>query len=239
MSLIPKNWAAFQHYKDRAPAWIKLHRGILDDYDFACLPVASRALAPLLWLLASEYEQGEITASIDEIAFRLRMPGDELRAAIKPLVDKGVFNDASNTLAGCKQEAILEREKEGEIQEEKEGEKRRGALKRASRIPENWMPTDQGGQFALSHGLSEAEANTELEKFTNYWTAKSGQGATKLDWDATWRNWILTAAERKGKPNGQHGKPSLSEVAFDLADRARRREHEAGAVRPPVAVRGS
>jgi hypothetical protein len=49
-----KNWAEFQHYKDRSPPWIRLHRSFLDDYDFHCLPVASRALAPMLWLLASE-----------------------------------------------------------------------------------------------------------------------------------------------------------------------------------------
>jgi hypothetical protein len=76
--LTPKNWDTFQHYKDRAPAWIKLHRGLLDDYTFACLPVASRALAPLLWLLASEYEKGKINASAKEIAFRLRVSEREL-----------------------------------------------------------------------------------------------------------------------------------------------------------------
>jgi hypothetical protein len=32
--LTPKNWKSFQHYKDRAPAWIKLHKALLDDYNF-------------------------------------------------------------------------------------------------------------------------------------------------------------------------------------------------------------
>ncbi len=78
------------------------------------------------------------------------------------------------------------------------------ARKRASRLPSSWMPSPSGASFAIEKGLSEKEANAELEKFTNYWTAKSGQGATKLDWDATWRNWILTTMERKGSPNGRH-----------------------------------
>ena len=30
--------------------------------------------------------------------------------------------------------------------------------------------------------------------FTDYWNAKTGQDATKRDWDATWRNWIRRAA---------------------------------------------
>lgn len=59
MKLVPKNWTSFQHYKDRAPPWIRLHRGLLDDYEFQCLPVASRALAPMLWLLASAETSGE------------------------------------------------------------------------------------------------------------------------------------------------------------------------------------
>jgi hypothetical protein len=120
MALAPKNWSSFQHYKDRAPAWIKLHRGLLDDYEFACLPVASRALAPCLWLLASEYDGGQITASLKAIAFRLRMSEDELRTALKPLVDSGFFIDASGMLADCKQEAIPEREKQEKIEVEVE-----------------------------------------------------------------------------------------------------------------------
>jgi hypothetical protein len=108
MSITPKNWATFQHYKDRSPAWIKLHRGLLDDFTFSRLPVASRALAPLLWLLASEYEGGQITASTDELAFRFRMSENELRTALTPLINSGFFS-ASEPLAECKQDACLEK----------------------------------------------------------------------------------------------------------------------------------
>ncbi|MBR1122124.1 hypothetical protein JQ628_11415 [Bradyrhizobium lablabi] len=114
MSITPKNWGEFQHYKDRSPAWIKLHRGLLDNFDYHRLPVASRALAPMLWLLASEYEDGVITASMEEMAFRFRVSPAELRSAIKPLIDSGFFLD-SEALADCKRDASLE----------KEGEKRR------------------------------------------------------------------------------------------------------------------
>ena len=56
MKITPRNWARFQHYNTRRPPWIKLHRGLLDDYQFHTLPLASKALAPLLWLLASEHK---------------------------------------------------------------------------------------------------------------------------------------------------------------------------------------
>jgi hypothetical protein len=128
MILTPKNWKSFQHYKDRSPAWIKLHKALLDDYEFACLPVASKALAPLLWLLASEYEDGKIDATLDKLAFRLHMTRGDLANALSPLVEKGFF-DASEALAERKQDACLEKEeeKEEEREEEREGEKRKNS----------------------------------------------------------------------------------------------------------------
>ncbi len=38
-----------------------------------------------------------------------------------------------------------------------------------------------------------ADVDRELEKFVNHWKSKAGSGATKLDWMATWRNWMLSA----------------------------------------------
>jgi hypothetical protein len=44
--------------------------------------------------------------------------------------------------------------------------------------------------------VSDGRAKRETDKFVNYWSSKSGSGATKHDWPATWRNWMLTADER-------------------------------------------
>jgi hypothetical protein len=160
MIIVPKNWATFQHYKDRSPAWIKLHRSILDDYEFSCLPVASRALAPLLWLLASEYEDGKIEASENKLAFRLRMSVEELREAIKPLIEGGFFVLASGALAGCKQDAIPEREKEKQDKTEKEKNDR---PKREARLRTPY-PEDFENEFwkvyPTSPNMSKAEALT-------------------------------------------------------------------------------
>ena len=103
MIITPKNWRRFQHYKGRRPPWIKLHRDLLDDYEFACLPVASKALAPFLWLLAAEDEKGEIHGPASRIAFRVRLTEKEFISAVMPLIEKGFFEDASNVLATCKQ----------------------------------------------------------------------------------------------------------------------------------------
>jgi len=50
-----KNWARFQHYKDRSPEWIKLHFAILASEDWAMLADASKLLAVVCMLVASRH----------------------------------------------------------------------------------------------------------------------------------------------------------------------------------------
>jgi hypothetical protein len=49
-----KGWEDFQHYKRRNPPWIKLHRALLDDYNFSQMSEKSRLHLILLWLYASQ-----------------------------------------------------------------------------------------------------------------------------------------------------------------------------------------
>lgn len=123
MLIAPKNWGDFQHYKDRDPPWIKLHKKLLDNFDFQSLPVASRALAPMLWLLASEHENGLIDASPEKLAFRLRQSESSIKDALKPLIEKGFFSVVqgdSSVLAGRKQDAMPEAEAEAEAEKRKD-----------------------------------------------------------------------------------------------------------------------
>jgi hypothetical protein len=123
--IVPNNWAELQHYKDRSPPWIKLHKKLLDNYEFQCLPVASRALAPMLWLLASEHAQGQIDAEPQKIGFRLRMSEQEVSDAIAPLIGAKFFspleNLASKRLArASKPQAKVERAARPETETETE-----------------------------------------------------------------------------------------------------------------------
>ena len=40
------------------------------------------------------------------------------------------------------------------------------------------------------------DGRVSTERFVNYWRAKAGRDATKVDWPATWRNWLLADQER-------------------------------------------
>lgn len=115
MIIQPDKWEELQHYKDRKPIWIKLHLKLLDNYKYHMLPIASKAIAPLLWLIASEYQDARIDASAEELAFRLRMPVVDLVSALQPLFLSGFFvcyQDDIVPLAECYHDACLEKRRE-------------------------------------------------------------------------------------------------------------------------------
>ncbi len=219
MLLQPKNWAVFQHYKDRCPPWIKLHRDLLNDRVFICLPLASKALAPLLWLLASESKDGTFDGSLDELVFRLHITPKDYQDGIKPLIDKGFFVLASGVLADSYQDAIPETEREGETEREVKTEKRQ-ISNRGSRLPADFVYPKEWADFCLQT-RPELNLQNTFDQFKDYWIAQPGQKGVKLDWEATWRNWVrrqsaprtgfvkpLTPAERAtnialGRPSDQ------------------------------------
>ena len=114
--LMVKNWESFQHYKERNPPWIKLHRDLLRDYDFLCLQDASKMQLILIWLLASQMNN-KIPADANFIKTQIGIKGD---LNLKELIDKGFLIDASNALAKRKQVAIVETETETETETEKD-----------------------------------------------------------------------------------------------------------------------
>jgi hypothetical protein len=88
--------------------------------------------------------------------------------------------------------------------------------KRGSRLAIDWTPTplpqDMRGQvLAMPAGWVERE----LSKFRDYWAAKPGAGGRKLDWDATWRNWLRKAIEdERRQGNRGSGRPASGAGGF-------------------------
>src|SRR5205807_2323642 len=70
---------------------------------------------------------------------------------------------------------------------------------RGTRIPKDFQVTGDHRAFAAEHGY--VNPDTEVQTFKDYWTAKPGTGALKLDWDATFRVWLSKAEKyRNGGP---------------------------------------
>jgi hypothetical protein len=69
---------------------------------------------------------------------------------------------------------------------------------RGTRISAEWeLPTEWGKWAESEHGLTYQEIVFQADKFKDYWIARADKGACKLDWQATWRNWIRSNIERK------------------------------------------
>lgn len=126
MAMRPKNWDKFQHYRNRRPTWIKLHRELLDKEEFYALKGEDAKYLFMIWLIASE-EHGQLPP-IKQLAFRLRLTvpkceellgrlGDWLESSPCEVLAEEP-KPASNLLADCKQVAIPEREKEKEREKE-------------------------------------------------------------------------------------------------------------------------
>lgn len=84
--------------------------------------------------------------------------------------------------------------------------------KRGTRLSPDWMPSTAVVDIIKTE-WPRVDLKAEHAKFVDYWIAKSGKDAAKLDWDATWRNWIRRAAENNHTTNGA-ARPSTSDRIF-------------------------
>jgi hypothetical protein len=92
--------------------------------------------------------------------------------------------------------------------------------KRGSRLSPDWFLPMEWGEWAVSQGLDPGTIRSEADRFRDYWCAKPGQHGVKLDWQATWRNWIRSAKDR-GNANrnarqipqgGKRADPALEQI---------------------------
>ena len=94
MPLKIKNWKRHQHFKDRRPPWVKLHKEILDDPDWHDLDGDSAKLLISLWLIASEDPdlEGALPDS-KRLAFRVRITEKQLNQTLIKLSDWLIHDD--------------------------------------------------------------------------------------------------------------------------------------------------
>jgi len=165
-----------------------------------------------------EFHDGFITNSRAKREAKLRRDVSETRATQgRKGGEKSGEVRKNNKIAEAIGSSKTEAEKRREEKKEKElpnGSSKKKA-KKGSRIPENWQASEQERRYAADHGFSAQAIALEEEKFRNYWLAKSGAGATKLDWSATWRNWVLNAQSRmpRGSPANRNPDPNDHSLA--------------------------
>lgn len=72
---------------------------------------------------------------------------------------------------------------------------------RGKRISVPFEVDEDMADWAREH-VPKVDVARETTKFVNHWKSKTGRDATKLDWRATWENWLLKAVDY-ATPNGR------------------------------------
>ena len=61
------------------------------------------------------------------------------------------------------------------------------------KVPDEWK---EGPRRAIEFKGLNIDVDMEAVKFANYWSSRSGHDATKVHWQKTWDNWVLSAMGR-------------------------------------------
>ena len=93
--------------------------------------------------------------------------------------------------------------------------------RRGTRLPDDFTVTAEMRSWYVENIGGAINGPAEHEKFMDYWRAAAGAKGVKLDWIATWRNWMRTALDRSGRgarpvsgaPAGASTKPRFPTAA--------------------------
>lgn len=118
-------------------------------------------------------------------------------------------NSSSNAKAMPKQP-------EPEPEPYKKGEPKGSQKKRGTRLSDDWFLPRDWGEWAMSEGHDVETIRHQAACFKDYWIGVPGQKGVKLDWEATWRNWMRRSA--KSSPKRSKGDERL-EAAMRAAER--------------------
>lgn len=61
---------------------------------------------------------------------------------------------------------------------------------KGTRLPDDWELPREWGEWALGEGFDGKQVLNIADQFKDFWIAKSGKDALKVNWESTWRNWI-------------------------------------------------
>ena len=189
-----KNWAKFQHFKDRRPPWVKLYRDILDDPDWHELDAEAAKVLVSLWLLASEDETQEGNLpDVKRIAFRLRLPVNKINQALTKL-EHWLYHDDINTISERYQDDPLEREEEAETDIRDREEKKTRVARAFSRpddvdqaVWDDWVQLRKNKRATVSQTVVDGarleanKAGMSMNAFLREWVMRGSQGL-KAEW---------------------------------------------------------
>ena len=71
----------------------------------------------------------------------------------------------------------------------------------ATRLPADWSPSEAEVSYCQTE-RPDLQVGRVVENFRDYWSAKGGAAARKVDWSATWRTWVRNEKAVTQQVNG-------------------------------------
>ena len=206
-----------------ANPWFRLYSEFAHDPKIQMLSEAmQRRYFMLLCLRCSEVLE---TLHETEIAFQLRLSTEELEQTKQLFISKNFIDKHWNLLNWDKRQFVSDsstmrvakhRNKKKQVSNADETLQKRQSNaidtdtdteqiqkkvnnKRGSRLAQDWFLSKSMGDWATQE-RPDLDARQVAEQFKDYWVAQAGQKGVKLDWDATWRNWVRNTKAVKPNP---------------------------------------
>ena len=242
----------------KALPWFRMYTDFLDDPKMIALAFEDqRHFIGVLALKSAGVLEVDCSAKLIDriVAQRLWIDYAIIEDVKKRLVNAGLVDEMWQPLAWDKRQMPSDFDPTGAERQRKHREEKRNALRngavtppdemrveeirvdkrekaRASRIPASFEPTPE------PEAESGIDRQKELANFRDYWAAKAGKDAAKLDWQATWRQWVRKAdrpgVSRFAKPAPNMTVPSRTERDPELT---RLEIERSRAVPIPAAIR--
>jgi len=206
-----------------ANPWFRLYSEFAHDPKVQMLSEAmQRRYVMLLCLRCSEVLE---TLHETEIAFQLRLSTEELEQTKQLFISKNFIDKHWNLLNWDKRQFVSDsstmrvakhRNKKKQVSNADETLQKRPSNaidtdtdteqiqkrvnnKRGSRLAQDWFLSKSMGDWATQE-RPDLDVRQVAEQFKDYWVAQAGQKGVKLDWDATWRNWVRNTKAVKPNP---------------------------------------
>lgn len=131
-------WREFQHYKDREPPWIKLHRKLIHKPGWRRLRGSAAKLLVDVWVLAAGNKEGELDMGIADIAYHVRRPVPAVLIDLRSLAECGFLEVGKQMLADAsvgQASADPETETEAEQRQSRGRDKSKSVADATVRIP--------------------------------------------------------------------------------------------------------
>jgi hypothetical protein len=201
-----------------ANPWFRLYSEFAHDPKIQMLSEAmQRRYVMLLCLRCSEVLE---TLHETEIAFQLRLSAEELDETKQLFISKKFIDKQWNLLNWDKRQFVsdsstmrvarhrekkkqvsnsnetLQERQSNAIDTEADTDKKQNKRKFGSRLTQDWVLLKTWGEWAQQE-RPDLDVRKVADQFKDYWIAQPGQKGVKLDWEATWRNWVRNTKAEK------------------------------------------